>query len=303
MVQPTLLTRFAVPMLCGALGAAAGCGDDASPSTPGAADTGSDAAAVGDAGLDTDAGGNADAGSSSDTAPGDSPRIVGAYDTNFGGFLRITATGADFSWYGSGDVLWSTWSNDERYLVGQNASTDPFNPDRFSRFDWVEAGGSLYVCQSAFDAVDEAAALATPRADDTDPATTGCGGAFSWTMLTPGQGPLPVLGTWSDPFGQVHEVGADAWVTDGAFTYEVLRFDNEAEYLVARNGAGTGDAEGAYSRFDWAFDDGAFSYCQIAFDAESEAAAEGADTADRQALSTDGCNGFPWSELTAVEAE
>ena len=32
-------------------------------------------------------------------------------------------------------------------------------------------------------------------------------------------------------------------------------------------------------------------------------AAEGADTADRQALSTDGCNGFPWSELTAVECE
>lgn len=300
MARTSLARPLFFSLACAGLGLIAGCGDDASPS-PGTPDAASQDAASQDAGTTADAGTTPDAAVSPDAPSIEPPSIVGAYDTNFGGFVRVTETGADFSWYADGDVVWTTWSNEEQYLIGQNASTDPFNPDRFSRFDFAEVDGILYWCQTAFDAADEAAALSTPRADDSDPATMGCGGAFAWTALTPGQGPLPLVGTWSDPFGQIHDVSATQWITDDAFTYELLRFDNANEFAIAQNGEGTGDAEGAYSRFDWTWVDGVFWYCQIAFDAASEAAAEAVDTANRDALSTDGCNGFSWSELTVIE--
>jgi hypothetical protein len=50
--------------------------------------------------------------------------------------------------------------------------------------DWSIDGSNAWFCQTAYDAADADAALATPAADATDPAIDGCGG-FPWSYLTP----------------------------------------------------------------------------------------------------------------------
>jgi hypothetical protein len=108
------------------------------------------------------------------------PEIVGAYATNFGGTVDVTAD----VW----DEAWSSWtisrfSNLDRVIIARNDRTNPFAAGLWSRFDWAEVGGRLFYCQTAYDAPSEWAARGTPRADDHDPATTGCGGGFPWTEL------------------------------------------------------------------------------------------------------------------------
>jgi hypothetical protein len=194
------------------------------------------------------------------------------------------------------------FDNSAQWLVGQNSADDAFNPSKWSRFDFAEADGTLYVCQTQFGAETEAEAIAAPAADPAAPATGGCS-TFAWTTLTAGQGPLPLIGSWLDNFGQSHGVTAEQWVVADTYIYEVTSFDNAAGQVFALNGDGNGDATGRYSRFDWAEADGNVYYCQIAFDAESAEAAEQVDPADVTGLATDGCNGFPWSELIAVAGE
>lgn len=81
------------------------------------------------------------------------------------------------------DVL--SFDNIGRSVIAQNGSGNVYNPDLYSRFDWVGGThGDLFYCQTTFDAATEEAAEATPRADDTDPENTGCGG-FPWTNLVP----------------------------------------------------------------------------------------------------------------------
>jgi hypothetical protein len=127
-----------------------------------------------------------------DTPPGDSGEptgelvIAGSYTDEWGVDHTIDETSwVQVSPYGSlsFDVL--SFDNAARFVIAQNGSTNPYNPDLYSRFDWVDGlHGDLFYCQSAFDAATEEAAAATPRADDSDPENSGCGG-FPWTNLVP----------------------------------------------------------------------------------------------------------------------
>jgi hypothetical protein len=78
----------------------------------------------------------------------------------------------------------SQFDNADDWAVAQNDAANTYNPNLWSRVDWTTYQGDLYVCQTAYDAADEATAVATTAADATDPTTAGCGG-FSWSLLTP----------------------------------------------------------------------------------------------------------------------
>ena len=106
--------------------------------------------------------------------------INGDWNDGWGGVHNINA----FTWT-SGTSTFAITQADEAAgsLVAQNGAANPWSPGLWSRFDWVwDAEGQLWYCQTAYDAPDEAAALATPAADDTDPSSGGCGG-FSWTGM------------------------------------------------------------------------------------------------------------------------
>ncbi|MBI4081406.1 MAG: hypothetical protein HY423_02220 [Candidatus Lambdaproteobacteria bacterium] len=77
----------------------------------------------------------------------------------------------------------SSYNNAGQYLIGQNDATDPYNPNLYSRFDWVISGGDIYYCQSAYDAVTPAAAEAVAAANRAD-LISGCGSFSSpWSKI------------------------------------------------------------------------------------------------------------------------
>ncbi|HOI10954.1 MAG TPA: hypothetical protein PK313_10815 [Myxococcota bacterium] len=110
--------------------------------------------------------------------------IEGTYTDPWGGAVEITSDQVTLA--GMGRYLVASFDNGGNWLVAQNAADNDYNPDLWSRFDWTEHAGSLYLCQTAYAAATEAAARDTAPADPSDPANGGCGG-FAWTLLTPAQ--------------------------------------------------------------------------------------------------------------------
>jgi hypothetical protein len=118
-------------------------------------------------------------GSETDSETGDELplAIVGTYTDDFGD----THTIAETEWSNSaGSFAISQWSNDEMWLVAQNAETNMYSPGLWSRFDWAWDAEQLYYCQSVFDGatIDDALAGSADAAD----LTMGCGG-FPWSQL------------------------------------------------------------------------------------------------------------------------
>lgn len=112
-----------------------------------------------------------------------SPGIVirGSFSDSWGSHHVITNS----TWTSGSSVFHiSQVDNGAKYLIARNDQGNTWNPCLWSRFDWTRSEGKLYYCQTAYNAATEAAALSTPPADPSDPATSGCGG-FSWTELLP----------------------------------------------------------------------------------------------------------------------
>jgi hypothetical protein len=223
----------------------------------------------------------------------DALEIAGTYVDNWGMDHEVTQT--TWTTMGSSFAI-AQYSNAEDWLVAHNAASNAYNPDLWSRFDWTVASDTLYYCQTAFDAADEAAALATAPADRAD-LETGCGG-YGWSRL---DAPLEIRGRYVDDWAYVHEVTQLTWTTPGTpsdTVFHIAQFDNTADYLVAQNDAQNAYSPGLWSRFDWTRDGASLLYyCQIVFDATTEAAALAVVTADREDLTT-GCGGYGWSRLT-----
>jgi hypothetical protein len=108
--------------------------------------------------------------------------IVGSYTDEFGTEHVVDEVSWSQTYPGYGTSVWdlTSYDNDARFLVAQNAADNAYGAGLWSRFDWV---GDLAYCQTAYDAATEADAAATPRPDDADLAG-GCGGS-PWTDLTP----------------------------------------------------------------------------------------------------------------------
>jgi hypothetical protein len=128
-----------------------------------------------------------DDGNGSDNGNG-GVEIAGRFTSAFS-----TETIDDDTWtqdFGSGDTVYAVveFDNADNVVILQNPSDADFNPDLFSRVVYTQpaSDGSFFYCFVVFDAATaDDARNSTATADDTDPATTGCGGTFPWTQLTP----------------------------------------------------------------------------------------------------------------------
>ncbi len=251
-----------------------------------------------------------------DDPDGDDPEpldILGDYLDGWEGFHRITAdswqqgVGPDASFFNI-----TQYDNDTMMLIAQNDSDNTWNPDLWSRFDWTwtSAGTrtqTLYYCQTVYDAASEQAALDTTAADATD-LTTGCGG-FAWSMLTPGDEPLAIIGNYDDSWSMHHDITQTSWVQSGYGTpsvFHISQFNNTNQVLITQNDHQNTYNPGLWSRFDWTWADSGTRtqtsyYCQTAYDAASEQAALDTARADDSDLAT-GCGGNAWSSLTPGDA-
>jgi hypothetical protein len=146
-----------------------------SPESSGDPDGGSSS---GTEGGSSDSGSDGSSDSGSETAA-ESLAIIGDWIDGFGGTHAISET----EWvqtYGRDSFLYTIdhFDNAAEVVIAQSQ-----DDDGWARYDWTYVDAQLYYCQTAFGLDSAAEADATPRADDSDPATAGCGG-FSWSSLS-----------------------------------------------------------------------------------------------------------------------
>jgi hypothetical protein len=69
-------------------------------------------------------------------------------------------------------------------ILAQNDSQNQFNPNLYSKFNFMYYEDSLWYCQIAFDTESKGDAASRECADKTAPETGGCG-KFRWSKLVP----------------------------------------------------------------------------------------------------------------------
>ena len=81
--------------------------------------------------------------------------------------------------------------------------------------------------------------------------------------------------------------------------FEISRYDNSEQVVIAENGAGSGFGAGNWTRIDWTFEDsGQFWICLSTWDADTEEDAMDEAAADPASPGDSGCRGsYPWTPL------
>jgi len=155
--------------------ALAACSGDKDDSNTATADTGAETNTTTDTETNTTT--DTETGTPADIA------ILGSWSDPFGSVIEVSNTEISmaFPGYAASVFAISQYDNDQMFAIAENDAGNYYYAGSWSRFDWVESGGSYFFCQSAYAAADEAEALATARPDDAD-LDYGCGG-FSWSEL------------------------------------------------------------------------------------------------------------------------
>lgn len=112
--------------------------------------------------------------------------------------------------------------------------------------------------------------------------------------------PALVTGDFVDDYGIAYRITADEWRQLPNARYRVVRWNAEAQYLIARNDAANPSAPGLWTRIDWMPLPGMppweWAFCLSAYDAPTQAEAERSAIARRDTPKT-GCNGYPFSRM------
>ena len=167
-------------------GSSTGTTGTGSTTTATGTDTGTGDTGTGDTGTTGTGDTGTGAGTTGGTTGGVGIEIAGMYTDEFGTQHEISDTLwlQDFGGGAMASFHIMEFDNAGDWAVAQNDAGNAFNPDAFSRFDWTEYQGSLWYCQTVFDAQTLQDAKDAAPADATDPSTGGCG-TFPWTNLTP----------------------------------------------------------------------------------------------------------------------
>ena len=228
------------------------------------------------------------------------PVIEGLWHDDFGTTIEVGSE----SWR-----MISTWG-DNRYLISSvdlDQGWSIVSADAvWSVMEWTLVADQVYFCQSAYGLQSEAEALSAQRADRSSPASSGCG-AFAWSALHSGQGPLALMGDRLDNYGTEHTITSVRWSMNSEFMpgatteYVIDHFDNIEGFLIAQATEDTTYYPGYWNRIDWTWYGGNFWYCQTDFDANSAAEAEATPAADATQPDLAGCNLSPWTRLEAAQ--
>ena len=84
--------------------------------------------------------------------PVEKHELIGRYSDSYGGSHIISNT-AWFQPSEYGDTLFhiTQFDSEKDFIIAQNDAANPWNPEKWSRFDYVIDGGKIYLCQIAFD--------------------------------------------------------------------------------------------------------------------------------------------------------
>ena len=115
-----------------------------------------------------------------------------------------------------------------------------------------------------------------------------------------GTPPSLLLGDFKDDHGNRFTITPQAWLQHPGTRYHVVRWETEAQYLLAQNDSANASDGGLWTRIDWMeFSEMApyhWGFCLSAYAAPTAAEAEATAIAERESPRT-GCNGFPFSRM------
>jgi hypothetical protein len=118
-----------------------------------------------------------------------------------------------------------------------------------------------------------------------------------------GQGPLEIIGTYTDNYGGDNVITAMDWTQtytgSAPYVFHILSYSNADNYLIAQNDAGNAFDGGYYSRFLWMHYNASLYYCQDLYNAATAMAARNAPLpVVTDPTASTACGGFaPWTEL------
>ncbi len=173
----------------------------------------------------------------------ESLEIVGVYTDDWGSTHEVTEESWTMTMGEDVSVFHITqWSNDEEFLVAQNDSSNAWNPDLWSRFDWTWSQEDLYFCQTEFGAESEEAAVTAAGADRSD-LEAGCGG-FAWSRLNPDTGTARMVCASSRDAGTDPYADCVVDYTPGGPMEEMFGFDRFPEVVLGPPEGGGADQGG-----------------------------------------------------------
>lgn len=110
-------------------------------------------------------------------------------------------------------------------------------------------------------------------------------------------------GSFVDDYGIEYIIKDSTWKMLPNYSYQILKTNENEQYLICKNGDSNPTDAGLYSRIDYMFfenmKDYAWGFCLSAFDSKSINEAEKA-LAPNRSNPLIGCNGFPFSRMKRV---
>ena len=112
--------------------------------------------------------------------------------------------------------------------------------------------------------------------------------------------PPDLLGAFVDDYDNAFSITPTEWLQQPHGRFHIVRWDLEAQTILARNDTANASAPGLWTRIDWVRLDGMapykWAFCLTAYEAPTLADAEATPPADRSTPRT-GCNGYPFSRM------
>ncbi len=129
---------------------------------------------------------------------------------------------------------------------------------------------------------------------------TGCATASGVHQGAP---PSALLGDFVDDYGIPYSITEEVWEQGRVTRYEIVEWNVEQRFAIARNAAENPGDAGLFTRIDWveleADGEYPWAFCYAVYDAVTPQAARDAPETERATPRT-GCGGYPFSRMKRV---
>ncbi|MEO7983366.1 MAG: hypothetical protein ABI688_04715 [Bacteroidota bacterium] len=112
--------------------------------------------------------------------------------------------------------------------------------------------------------------------------------------------PSSLLGNFTDDYGISYSINDILWVQHPNIKYHIIQWNEQEQYLVARNDVANPSEAGLYTRIDYMYfekmEPFKWGFCLTVYNAKTQKEALTTAKADRQ-NPRKGCGGYPFSRM------
>ncbi len=123
---------------------------------------------------------------------------------------------------------------------------------------------------------------------------------FALAQKSKNKAPDFALGNFTDDYKITYSISDTLWVQNGYAKYHIIKWNQEQQYLVAKNDMNNKSDANKYTRIDYmtfnSMEPYNWGFCLSVYNAETDEIAEKTAAVDRQNPKK-GCNGYPFSRM------